>query len=432
MAHVYVELGDTDKAKPILLQVLYCDPEDVWALRALANVWCRQGNYPRAEHLLRLALALEPADANALNNMGVVCSEMGRKDEAARLFRESLRNDPGLPNPYLGLARELARAHRCEEALSVVGDLFAKAKRPGPELEDILACVRHLHSHCHSHLLDRNRLAVDKAVQKLHTETEWLTGAPVRIAVEDEGSLPCPGVAEPVWDHGRDHHLVRCLSSHPNPFRPHLVAKALLRIQAEWEARNAGKRRVLYISPEQQRDLLELLGHSGSGRGSQGTDSERVARRMGATIRALCQGLLGSAANMQVETRLKRAIPVLRSPQFCSLSAMAAANQGNWETLERFGLMPPRLARICTGLHGLTSLFLDWLFDGVTDYAAQYSGLDGFDLSRRLWQHYQDRLPGLKPGDQFDLADEFAEIVGLAGRYEWRMDPVGVAESFAA
>ena len=135
---------------------------------------------------------------------------------------------------------------------------------------------------------------------------------------------------------------------------------------------------------------------------------------------------------MQVETRLKRAIPVLRSPQVCSLSAMAAANQGNWETLDRFGLMPPRLTRICTGLQGLTSLFLDWLFDGVTDYAAQFSSLDGFDLSRRLWQHYQSRLPSLQPGDEFDLADEFAEIVGLAGRYEWRLDPFRPGDSFAA
>jgi len=432
LARALFELGDVLKASPILLQVLYCDPEDLWALRAQANLWVRQGNYPRAEHLLRLALALEPADAHGLNNLGVVCSETGRRDEATRLFRESLRNDPGLPNPYLGLARELARAHRCEEALSVVGDLFAKAKRPGPELEDILACVRHLHTHCHSQLLDRNRLAVDKAVQKLHTETERLTGAPVRIAFEDKGSLPCPGVAEPVWDHGRDHHLVRCLSSHPNPFRPHLVAKALLRIQAEWEARNAGKRRVLYISPEQQRDLLELLGHSGSGRVSQGTDSERVARRMGATIRALCQGLLGAAPNMRVETRLKRTIPVLRSAQFFSLSAMVASNLRNRQDPDRFGWMPLRLARIFAGLHGLTALFLDWLFDGVTDYAAHYGGLDGFDLSRRLWQRYQDRSSDLKPGAEFDLADEFAEIVGLAGRYEWRRDPVGVAESFAA
>jgi len=111
---------------------------------------------------------------------------------------------------------------------------------------------------------------------------------------------------------------------------------------------------------------------------------------------------------------------------------MAAADQGNWETLQRFGLIPPRLARICTGLQGLRSLFLDWLFDGVTDYAAHFSSLDGFDLSRRLWQHYQDRLPTLAPGDEFDVADEFAEIVGLAGRYEWHKDPFGAGKGLAA
>ena len=164
--------------------------------------------------------------------------------------------------------------------------------------------------------------------------------------------------------------------------------------------------------------MLGFLEEVGGGLGVEGMDPARVARSRARIIRSLFQGLLGSAASMQVETRLKRTIPVLRSPQFCSLSAMAAADQGNWETLQRFGLMPPRLARISTGLQGLRSLFLDWLFDGVTDHAVHYSGLDGFDLSRRLWQHYRDRLPGLKPGDEFDLADEFAEIIGLAGRYE--------------
>ena len=37
LAHAYVELGGTEKATPILLQVLYCNPEDIWALRALAD-----------------------------------------------------------------------------------------------------------------------------------------------------------------------------------------------------------------------------------------------------------------------------------------------------------------------------------------------------------------------------------------------------------
>jgi tetratricopeptide (TPR) repeat protein len=432
LAHAYFESGDYQRAKPTLLQVLYCDPEDHWALCALANIWFRQAEYARAEPLWRLALAIEPANALTLSNLAAACCMLGRRDEGVRLFQELVRNDPGLPHPYLGLAYELARAHRCEEALSVVGDLFAKAKRRGRELDAILANARHVYMECHQELLDKNRLGIGRAVQELHTETERLTGSPIRIAFEDTANLPGVGVTELVWDHGRDHHLVRCLSSYPEPFRPHLVAKSLLQIQAHWEARNAGRRRVLNISPQQQLDVLEFLGVDTVGLVAQAMDPERVARKMGTAIRSLCQGVAASAADMRVEARLKRTIPVLRSAQFFSHSAMTALNLRNRQNPDLFGWMPPRLARIFAGLHGLTALFLDWLFDGVTDYAAHYSGLDGFDLSRKLWQRYQDRSSDLKPGAEFDLGDEFAEIVGLAGRYEWRRDPVGVAESFAA
>lgn len=176
--------------------------------------------------------------------------------------------------------------------------------------------------------------------------------------------------------------------------------------------------------------MLELLGPGGLR--SRGMEREQAARRMGASIRSLYQGLLGSAANMQVETKLKRIIPVLRCTQFFSLSAMAVANLDNRQDPQGLDLLPPGLARIFAGLNGLTAIFLDWLFDGVTDYAAHYSDLNGFDLSRRLSERYQDRYSDLKPGDEFYLADEFAEFVGLAGQYEWRRDPFVVAESFAA
>jgi tetratricopeptide (TPR) repeat protein len=84
LAHAYVELGDTEKATPILLQVLYCNPEDIWALRALANIWFCQGDCPRAERLMRLALALNPANAQTLNNLAAVCCQTGRKEEGIK------------------------------------------------------------------------------------------------------------------------------------------------------------------------------------------------------------------------------------------------------------------------------------------------------------------------------------------------------------
>ena len=84
--------------------------------------------------------------------------------------------------------------------------------------------------------------------------------------------------------------------------------------------------------------------------------------------------------------------------------------------------MPPHLWRISVVLFGALALYLDSLFGGATDLAANYRNRDGFELSQKLWAHWQARFPALKPGDEYALVDEFAELLGLRGAYEWRLD----------
>jgi hypothetical protein len=72
-----------------------------------------------------------------------------------------------------------------------------------------------------------------------------------------------------------------------------------------------------------------------------------------------------------------------------------------------------------TALAGLAALFFDHLSGGVTDFAAHYQHLDGFELSRKLWDHWCAKSPGMQPGDEFSVVDGFAEILGLRGTYEW-------------
>ncbi len=303
---------------------------------------------------------------------------------------------------------------------------------PGQESGEPFESARCIYFNCHQELLERNRVAISQTIRELHAETERLTGCPIRVVFEDEESLAGVGATELARDNGRDHHQVRYLRAYPEPLRPHIVGKALLRIQTEWEARNAGKRRVFSVTPRQSLNMIKLFEEQSGRRVAEGMDPTGVARSTAKIIQWLFTALLGSAANMQVETRLKRTIPMLRSAQLLSLSVMVTAKLDDRQDPKRLPLMPPSLARAVTGLHGLASLFLDRLFDGVTDFAAHYRGLDGFDLSRQLWQHYQDRLPTLAPGDEFDVADEFAEIVGLAGRYEWHKDPFGAGKTLAA
>ncbi len=68
-------------------------------------------------------------------------------------------------------------------------------------------------------------------------------------------------------------------------------------------------------------------------------------------------------------------------------------------------------------------LFLDNLYRGACNYAAHYQRSEAFSLSQRLFQHWRSRYAQLGAGDEYALVDEFADIVGLRGWYEWKPDP---------
>ena len=116
-------------------------------------------------------------------------------------------------------------------------------------------------------------------------------------------------------------------------------------------------------------------------------------------------------------------MPVLRPAQFVSLHRLAEEALAATVNPEIRKLTPPKVLRPLTALNGTAALFLDDLTNDATAFWPRYQKLDGANLSPRLFQHFQDRKDSLQPGDEYDLVDEFAEILGLTGWYEWRPDP---------
>jgi hypothetical protein len=63
---------------------------------------------------------------------------------------------------------------------------------------------------------------------------------------------------------------------------------------------------------------------------------------------------------------------------------------------------------------------MDALFQGATQYALAYRRAESFALSQRLFRLWVERSPQLGPGDECALVDDFADLVGLEGWYEWK------------
>jgi hypothetical protein len=125
---------------------------------------------------------------------------------------------------------------------------------------------------------------------------------------------------------------------------------------------------------------------------------------------------------MLIETRLRERMPELSAVQFVALrmgAQEALESQSNPKILE---VTPKLVLRAGMALNGAYALFLDNLYHGATAYASAYQRSESFAVSQRLFQHWQAKFPQLGPGDENTLVDEFADLVGLRGWYEWKPD----------
>ncbi len=126
---------------------------------------------------------------------------------------------------------------------------------------------------------------------------------------------------------------------------------------------------------------------------------------------------------MWIETLLHRDMPALRHAQFVSLHRLAGEALAATIHPEIRKLTPPKVLRALTALNGAFALFLDDLTHGATDFWTNYARLDGANLSPRLFALWTERCEALQPGDEYDLVDSFADILGLRGWYDWKIDP---------
>ena len=113
---------------------------------------------------------------------------------------------------------------------------------------------------------------------------------------------------------------------------------------------------------------------------------------------------------------------MLRPAQFLSVNKLAleAAEANNNADIRK--LTPRKLMNGSLALNGAYALFLDNLFNGTTDFTNAYRREETFSLSQRLWKHWQERSNNLAAGEEYKIVDEFADMIGLRGWYEWKPD----------
>jgi len=423
LAMACMESGDIESAKNHLIEVLRLNPTDAWGWVVLGNLYAKnQKDWATAEKFLRRALEIAPNDPWALNGLGAMTAQRGQTDEAVKLFEQAIAANPDVPNPYYGLGVTFQRNGRPDLAASALDRLFVSAGTQDVRAKHVFDQARTLYGTLQDDLMKQRHPEAFKAVENFRAGLEQLSGYPVRVT-EGEFKDKTSATIQTAWKHGRDHHLIKVRTSLPEDLRAHQMAHELSHLQLEAEARKVGKNRFFITTTNSEQVALQRVEGDIRKLERKGYPATATKDLGLALIRGLAGFLFNCPLDMLIESRLRERMPAISAGQFVALRMGALEALSTTTDPKIVEVTPKVIFRAGLALNGAYALFLDNLFHGATTYALAYQRSESFAVSQKLFGHWQTRCPQLGPGDEYALVDEFADMVGLKGWYEWKADP---------
>jgi tetratricopeptide (TPR) repeat protein len=423
LAMTLFELGDMPGAKDELIDALRLKPDDAWSYVVLANIYVKHDrNLLTAARFLTRALELKPGDPYALNSLAAISQELGDSEKALRCFDEAIAANPEFANAWFGKALLFSRQDEPARSVEVLGEMFHRAEMIDTRSQPVFSEARRLYLAEEDKLAEANLSDGFKTLESYKANIVELSGFPVFVRSEAvPGQLS--GVAQMAWKRGRDHHIVQVKSSLPPPISQHIEAHELTHIWLEASARKRKNNRWFTTSAASRELAIRSLAPDIKKLERQGFSDDSITQVVLELVSGLSGCLFNTPLDLLIELRLHREMPVLRPAQFVSLHRLAEEALAATVNPEIRKLTPAKVLKPLTALNGTSALFLDDLSNGATAFWSKYQKLDGASLSPHLFQIWKDRRDSLQPGDEYELVDEFAEILGLTGWYEWRPDP---------
>ena len=418
-----MEIGDIESAKNHLIEVLRLNPGDAWSWVVLGNIYAKDSKeWPTAEKFLRRALEIAPGDPWALNGLATIAGQRGQTEEAVGFFQQAIASNPELPNARHGLAVAYYRSQQPDLALRSLEELFARARAQDARSRPVFDQARNLYADLQIARAERQHSDAFKAVENLRVEMERLSGYPVRVT-EGDFKDTTGATIQMSWKHQRSYHLITLRKSLRDDFRTHLQAHELIHLQLEVEARTAGKNRFFVTTDKTEATAAQRLQSGLRKLERSDPNPDSIRRLVQMWTRGLANFVFNCPLDMVIETRLRERMPALAAAQFASTrNSVGEAITANLNPDIR-EITPPLVLRSVLALNGAYTLFLDHLYQGATNYTADYQREESFPISQRLFRLWLSRSMQLAPGDEYILVDEFAEILGLRGWFDWRVDP---------
>lgn len=423
LAMALFEIGDMEGAKNELIEALRLQPDDGWSYVVLGNIYMKHDvDLATAARFFTRALELKPGDPYALNGLAAASQKLGDSAKALECFDEAIAAHPEFANAWLGKAIVFDREDKTSRVIEVLDLMFSRAEVMDARSQPVFTEARKLYLSAKSELSETQLSDGFKALENYKAEVAALSGYPVKVRMETvPGQLS--GVAQIAWKRGRDHHIVQISDRLAPPDCQHIEGHELTHIRLEALARKRGRNRWFATTAGSRELAIRSLASDIKKLERKGYSDDSITRVVLDLVGGLCGCIFNTPLDMLVETMLHRDVPAMRHAQFVSLHRLAREALAATVHPEIRNTTPPKVLRALTALNGASALFLDDFTHGATDFWNHYKRLDGANLSPRLFDLWKDRRDSLQPGDEYDLVDSFADLLGLRDWYEWKPDP---------
>jgi len=422
LAMACVELGEFDEAKNHLIEVLRLDPNDVWSWVVLANQYSKhEHDLATAEKFHKRALEIKPDDPWALNGLAAVKMEQGQPQEAIKCFDAAIAAHPKFANALYGKAVVLQSLGELLPAAESLRTLFRQADFQDARSAPVFESARQLIVEVENELAKKLQPDTFKDVENYRAEVEALSGFPVRVSAEDtpDGTT---GVVQMAWKYGRDYHVIKHTRTAPPHVAQHLVAHELTHIRLEALARRESKNKLFALTPVTRETAIRSIASDIRRLEKAGYAHDAITQVTLSLVEGMCRFVFNCPLDVIIERYLREHVPGLKHAQFVSLGKMAVDAANSTMHTEVRKMTPRKILDATTALNGCYAILLDEFNEGATKFTAVYQKFDQFALAKKLAEHWRARSLQLGPGDEYNLVDEFADMLGLCGWYEWKLD----------
>lgn len=403
-------LGRLQEATNLLIDALNINPENVWTLILMGNIFIKQNDIQGAMRYYEEAIKFHPNDPIAINNVGGAYLQQGMYEKALETFDRALKIDDSYPNTYYGKAMVLRKLGRDREAWDILLKA-GTASMPRSENPNVIEEMNKLKMSIALGLA--NGGDGYRAIGKTIEELQNLGGTEIKTESVENMSLAAK--LEYAKIHGRKYH--RIIYNESKKYHEHLILHELTHLRMAINASKVGKNELPVTDIEQvnafhQRfayffnKLITRIGDDGA---------KKVEKDMRS---GLALQLFNCPLDLLVEDYIFEHYPEVRPLQMLSLFSQEEENINSVQSAEKAKIFPPAVVKANKLMNMVTSMHMEDLY-GINLLNYYKPTKAEYESAKDLYEEYKAYRDDYTPGEEYDLCRYFIETLDFEDLIVW-------------